>query len=176
MTERIALYGEQTEAATQLTRVFQTARCQLELAYVLETRQTSISKATRRDAPLPPDRPVKPLYLRGVNPAWIMDGAGPIFLAPSNDPAGANCPYENFPPVRACDAATPRRIPRCFPAVTDELRRRKAPAVPEPVSRTLVGHSDEKYSTAMYSVCRRASAGAMTYRGAAGQHRGTIDG
>lgn len=104
MTERIALYGEQAEASAQLARVFQTAGCQLEPAYVPEAGQSLISDATRREA-LPSDRLILPLQPRGVNPAWFMDGTGPGFLAPGDAPADANYPYKIFPPVQACDAA-----------------------------------------------------------------------
>ena len=128
MTERIPTYGEQTEAASQLARVFEAAggRTQLELAAVLDIRQSSISDAKRRGA-IPSDWLVKLLYLRGTNPAWIMNGTGPRFLPPSDDSAAANYPYECFPPVRACDADIVRKVLRCFPArdLTDELRRRR---------------------------------------------------
>lgn len=128
MTERIPIYGEQTEAAARLARVFEAVGCrtQLELAAILDVRQSSISDAKRRGA-IPSDWLIKLLYLRGVNPAWVKDGIGPKFLAPSGDTADINYPYETFPPVRAGDAATLRRILRCFPVrdLTDELRRRR---------------------------------------------------
>ena len=128
MTERIPLYGEQTEAAARLARVFEAAGCrtQLELAAVLDIRQSSISDAKRRGA-IPSDWLVKLLQLRGVNPDWIMDGIGPKFLAPSDNPTDANYPYESFPPVRACDAEIVRKVLRCFPArdLENELCRRR---------------------------------------------------
>ena len=130
MTERIPIYGEQTEAAARLARVFEAANCrtQLELAAILDVRQSAISDTKRRGT-IPPEWLIKLLYLRGINPAWIMDGIGPKFLAPSGDTADINYPYETFPPVRACDAAILRRILRCFPVrdLADELRRREAP-------------------------------------------------
>ena len=91
MTERIPIYGEQTEAAARLSRVFEAAGCrtQLELAAILDIRQSSISDAKRRGA-IPSEWLIKLLYLRGVNPTWIMDGIGPKFLAPSDDAADAN--------------------------------------------------------------------------------------
>ena len=127
MTDIPPIYGEQTEAAARLARVFEAAGCQtqLQLAAILDIRQSSISDAKRRGA-IPSDWLIKLLYLRGVNPAWIMDGIGPKFLAPSNDPVDANYPYETFPPVRACDAAIVRNVLRCFPArdLESELCRR----------------------------------------------------
>ena len=133
MTERIPLYGEQTEAAARLARVFEAAGCrtQLELAAVLDIRQSSISDAKRRGA-IPSDWLVKLLQQRGVNPDWILDGIGPKFLAPSDNPADANYPYETFPPVRACDAEIVRKILRCFPArdLQNELCRRSKKATP----------------------------------------------
>ena len=128
MTERIPIYGEQTEAAARLARVFEAAGCrtQLQLAAILDIRQSSISDAKRRGA-IPSEWLIKLLYLRGVNPAWIMDGIGPKFLAPSDDAADANYPYESFPPVRACDADIVRKVLRCFPArdLEGELQRRR---------------------------------------------------
>ena len=135
MTERIPLYGEQTEAAARLARVFEAAGCrtQLELAAVLDIRQSSISDAKRRGV-IPSDWLIKLLYLRGINPAWIRDGIGPKFLAPSDNPADANYPYETFPPVRACDAEIVRKVLRCFPArdLQSELCRRGKPCLLNP--------------------------------------------
>ena len=128
MTDIPPIYGEQTEAAARLVRVFDAAGCrtQLELAAILDIRQSSISDAKRRGA-IPSDWLIKLLYLRGVNPAWIMDGIGPRFLAPSDDPINANYPYETFPPVRACDAEIVRKVLRCFPSrdLESELYRRR---------------------------------------------------
>ena len=127
MTDIPPIYGEQTEAAARLARVFEAAGCrtQVELAAVLDISQPSISDAKRRGA-IPSDWLVKLLQLRGVNPDWIMDGVGPKFLAPSDNPADTNYPYETFPPVRAVDAEIVRKILRCFPArdLRNELCRR----------------------------------------------------
>lgn len=128
MTDIPPIYGEETEAVARLARVFEAAGCrtQLDLAAVLDISQSSISDAKRRGA-IPADWLIKLLYLRGVNPAWIMDGIGPRFLAPSDDPIDANYPYESFPPVRAVDAEIVRKVLHCFPArdLTEELRRRE---------------------------------------------------
>lgn len=118
-----------------LKRVFEAAGCrtQLELAAILDVRQSSISDAKRRGA-IPSDWLIKLLYLRGVNPAWIKDGIGPKFLAPSDDPIDANYPYESFPPVRACDAEIVRKVLRCFPVrdLQSELCRRKTNQLQNP--------------------------------------------
>ena len=84
-----------------LKRIFEAAGCltQLELAEILDVKQSSISDAKRRGT-IPPEWLIKLLHLRGINPAWIMDGIGPKFLAPSDAAADANYPYETFPPVR----------------------------------------------------------------------------
>ncbi len=133
MTDIPPIYGEQTEAAAQLARVFEAAGCrtQVELAAVLDISQPSISDAKRRGA-IPSDWLVKLLQQRGVNPDWILDGIGPKFLAPSDNPADTNYPYETFPPVRACDAEIVRKILRCFPArdLQNELCRRSKKATP----------------------------------------------
>ena len=65
MTERIPLYGEQTEAAARLSRVFEAAECrtQMELADVLGIRQSSISDAKRRGV-IPPEWLIKLLLPR----------------------------------------------------------------------------------------------------------------
>ena len=100
-------------------------RTQVEIAKMLDIRQSSISDAKRRGV-IPSDWLIKLLYLRGINPAWIRDGIGPKFLAPSDNPADANYPYETFPPVRAVDAEIVRKVLRCFPArdLQSELCRR----------------------------------------------------
>ena len=129
MTERIPLYGEQTEAETRLARVFEAAGCrtQLELAAILDVTQSAGSDAKRRGV-IPADWLIKLLQLRGVNPIWVKNGIEPKFLAPSDNPADANYPYETFPPVRAIDAEIVRKVLRCFPArdLQSELCRRKA--------------------------------------------------
>ena len=129
MTERIPLYGEQTEAETRLARVFEAAGCrtQLELAAILDVTQSAVSDAKRRGV-IPADWLIKLLQLRGVNPIWVKNGIEPKFLAPSDNPADANYPYETFPPVRAIDAEIVRKVLRCFPArdLQSELCRRKA--------------------------------------------------
>lgn len=127
MTDIPPIHAGQTEAAARLSRVFEAAgaRTQCELAVALDIRQSSISDAKRRGV-IPSTWLVKLLYVRGVNPAWVMDGIGPKFLAPSDDSADANYPCDSFPPVRAVDAAIVRKLLRCFPArdLAEELRRR----------------------------------------------------
>ena len=135
MTDIPPIYGEQTEAAARLARVFEAAGCrtQLELAAVLDIRQSSISDAKKRGA-IPSDWLVKLLQLRGVNPIWVKNGIEPKFLAPSDNPADANYPYETFPPVRAIDAEIVRKVLRCFPArdLQSELCRRGKPCLLNP--------------------------------------------
>lgn len=129
MTESPSLYGplQHCDFDEQYSRVLVTAGCRTkaELAEILAIKQSSIAAARRRGV-IPADWLVKLVALRGVNPDWIKEGVGPRFLAPSDDPADANYPYESFPPVRAVDAEIVRRILRCFPLrdLVTELQRR----------------------------------------------------
>lgn len=128
MTEIPPVYGNPTEAAAQLARIFEATGCrtQLELAAFLDIRQTALSAATRRGK-IPADWLITLLCVRGINPAWIMSGIGPKFLAPSHTPAETNYSPGPFPPVRAIDAEIVRKVLLCFPArdLEGELRRRK---------------------------------------------------
>ena len=64
-------------------RIFEITECttQIELAEMLNIRQSSISDAKRRGA-IPPDWQVKLLRLKGVNPDWILTGEGAKYLGP----------------------------------------------------------------------------------------------
>ena len=55
------------------------ARTQTELAAVLEIRQSSISDAKRRNS-IPSDWYMKLFEKFGLNPDWIKNGTGPMFL------------------------------------------------------------------------------------------------
>lgn len=69
------------------------ARTQVELADVLEIRQSSISDAKRRDS-VPSDWYMKLFEKFGLNPDWLKKGVGPMYLrteqgyAPVDAPAG----------------------------------------------------------------------------------------
>lgn len=53
------------------------ARTQVELAEVLEIRQSSISDAKRRDS-VPSDWYMKLFEKFGLNPDWLKKGVGPM--------------------------------------------------------------------------------------------------
>lgn len=55
------------------------ARTQVELANVLEIRQSSISDAKRRDS-VPADWYMKLFEKFGLNPDWLKKGSGPMYL------------------------------------------------------------------------------------------------
>lgn len=61
------------------------ARTQVELADVLEIRQSSVSDAKRR-ATVPDSWLVKLLDKLGVNPGWILTGHGPRYLVGADKP------------------------------------------------------------------------------------------
>lgn len=67
-----------------LERVFEAAGCktQIELAIILNIRQSSISDAKRRSA-IPAEWLIKLLKLKGINPEWILTGEGSKYLIPS---------------------------------------------------------------------------------------------
>lgn len=142
------LYEElsQSDAEARLVRIFEVAGCQtqLELAAILNIRQSSISDAKRRGA-IPSDWLIKLFQLRGVNPDWIMKGSGPKFLTPSVDSVDDNYLYEAFPPVRAIDATIVRNILRCFPVrdLHSELQRRREKVAPESPPRHCAKRTDE---------------------------------
>lgn len=60
------------------------ARTQVELAEVLEIRQSSISDAKRRDS-IPADWYMKLFEKFGLNPDWLKKGSGPMYLRIDND-------------------------------------------------------------------------------------------
>ena len=67
-----------------LDRVFEATECrtQVDLAAVLDIKQSSISDAKRRNS-VPSEWLIKILRLTGVNPDWILDGVSPECLIPS---------------------------------------------------------------------------------------------
>lgn len=58
-------------------------RTQVELAAVLSIRQSGISDAKRRNS-VPADWLLTLLKLHSINPAWILTGEGPQYLAGSD--------------------------------------------------------------------------------------------
>ncbi len=66
-------------------RVFEAAACrtQVELADVLDIRQSSISDAKRRNS-IPSEWLLKILRFKRINPEWILTGEGPRYLVPSD--------------------------------------------------------------------------------------------
>ena len=60
------------------------ARTQVELAEVLEIRQSSISDAKRRDSS-PADWYMKLFEKYGLNPDWLKKGTGPMYLRNEQD-------------------------------------------------------------------------------------------
>lgn len=66
------------EAMARIKKVTGT-RTQVELAHLLEIKQSSISSAKRRNT-IPSEWRMKLFEKFGVNPDWIKKGEGPIFL------------------------------------------------------------------------------------------------
>ena len=60
-------------------RIATGCRTQMELADVLEIRQSSISDAKRRDS-VPGDWYMKLFDRFGLNPDWLKQGVGPLYL------------------------------------------------------------------------------------------------
>lgn len=86
MTEDPAPYGSlpQSDFESQYKRVLEAAGCrtQVELAAVLEVRQSSISDAKRRKS-VPAEWRVKLFEKKWVNPEWIVHGGNVKYLAPA---------------------------------------------------------------------------------------------
>ncbi|MCA1946032.1 MAG: helix-turn-helix domain containing protein, partial [Desulfovibrio sp.] len=60
-------------------KVATNTRTQVELAEVLDIRQSSISDAKRRDS-VPSDWYLKLFEKYGLNPDWLKSGLGPMYL------------------------------------------------------------------------------------------------
>ena len=87
MTEDARPYGDtpDTSFESQYKRVFAAAECrtQVQLADVLEVRQSSISDAKRRKN-IPAEWRVKLFEKKRVNPEWILFGVGAKYLVPAD--------------------------------------------------------------------------------------------
>jgi hypothetical protein len=68
----------------QFARVFEAAECrtQIELADVLEVRQSSVSDAKRRKS-IPAEWRMKLFEKKRINPEWILRGDGAKYLVPA---------------------------------------------------------------------------------------------
>ena len=95
MTETPLPYGTtpQSDFASQYRRVLEAAECrtQVELAALLDIRQSAISDARRRNV-VPSDWLVKLFERKRINPDWIRCGTGARFLFPAE-------PEQNMPHV-----------------------------------------------------------------------------
>ncbi len=116
------------KAEARLARVFEATGCrtQLELAEMLQLRQSSIADAKRRGK-IPAEWLVAILSRFGVNPEWITTGAGPKYLVPSDKSTDLGRAGDSFPSARAGNAETLGKVLRCF-SIDDllrELERRK---------------------------------------------------
>lgn len=87
MPEKKSSYGTtpDTSFESQYKRVFEAAECrtQMQLADVLEVRQSSISDAKRRKN-IPVEWRVKLFEKKRINPEWILCGVGAKYLVPAN--------------------------------------------------------------------------------------------
>ncbi len=70
-------------------------RTQVELAEVLDIRQSSISDAKRRNS-VPADWYMKLFEKFGLNPDWLKKGTGPTYLRTDDGYHPVNVPMENF--------------------------------------------------------------------------------
>lgn len=75
----------QNDFESQYRRVFEAAGCgtQIDLAALLDIRQSSVSDAKRRRS-VPPDWLVKLFDKKRINPDWIRYGVGAKYLAPAD--------------------------------------------------------------------------------------------
>ena len=95
MTETPHPYGNsfQTDIKSQYERLFEAACCrtQVELAEILEIKQSSVSDAKSRNT-IPSDWLIKLLEKKRISPDWIRYGVGSKFLDTSNSLASENLP------------------------------------------------------------------------------------
>lgn len=86
MTEAPFSYGNEPHADfdSQFARVFEAAECrtQMELAKLLDIKQSSVSDAKRRKA-VPAEWLVKLFERKRINPDWIRSGTGHKFIQTS---------------------------------------------------------------------------------------------
>ncbi len=73
----------------QYKRVFEAAECrtQIELADLLEVRQSSISDARRRQS-IPAEWRMKLFEKKRINPEWVLCGQGSKYLIPADAEQG----------------------------------------------------------------------------------------
>lgn len=87
MTKDAHPYGDtpDTSFESQYRRVFEAAECrtQVQLAEVLDIKQSSISDAKRRRN-IPAEWQVKLFEKKRINPEWILGGDGAKYLAPAD--------------------------------------------------------------------------------------------
>ena len=95
MTETPHPYGNsfQTDIKSQYERLFEAAGCrtQIELAEILEIKQSSVSDAKSRNT-IPSDWLIKLLEKKRISPDWIRYGVGSKFLDISNSLANEDLP------------------------------------------------------------------------------------
>lgn len=94
MTEDARPYGDtpDTSFEAQYKRVFEAAECrtQVQLAALLDIRQSSISDARRRKN-IPAEWRVKLFEKKRINPEWIVCGVGAKYLIPAD--SGQSMPH-----------------------------------------------------------------------------------
>ena len=94
------------EKENAFSRLYEATGCrtQIQLAKLLEIRQSSISDAKKRDS-VPAEWLVKLLRLKGINPEWILTGLGPKKLGPATGKPATHVVYltETKPP-KECSA------------------------------------------------------------------------
>lgn len=76
----------QPDPKASLRRVFEAAGCrtQVELAEFLGVRQSSVSDAKKRGS-VPAEWLLKLLFLRGINPIWVLTGQGARWMRPTEE-------------------------------------------------------------------------------------------
>lgn len=79
-------------------------RTQMELAEVLEIRQSSISDAKRRNS-VPADWYMKLFESFGLSPDWLKKGTGPMFLRTDQGYSPVDAPAENMGGRRLYESA-----------------------------------------------------------------------
>lgn len=122
-------------------RLATNARTQVELADVLEIRQSSISDAKRRDS-VPADWYMKLFEKFGLNPDWLKKGTGPMYLRRGEEYGPAEAPADGVmeapryygDPVAKCSMAT------VFSTVC-EYREGVEPPLPEAIGKVALPQS-----------------------------------
>ena len=105
-------------------------RTQVELAELLDVRQSSISDALKRNDPdgVPAGWKLRLLEAAGLRPEWIRTGEGPRYMVSSDDGVNTAPNYGRIrPALEELLADIGRRVPGCAVTFTFDRNQEEVP-------------------------------------------------